>query len=68
MKPFHGLKLQFLGFSTEETEHMQETTLQNGNLIVFFTFHVYIFQQLLSFNLDMVGKLLLVTFLWDPKL
>ena len=31
MKPFHGLKISFLGFSDEESEHMNEITLQNGN-------------------------------------
>lgn len=30
MKPFHGLKISFLGFSSEETEHMQELTIQNA--------------------------------------
>lgn len=30
MKPFHGLKLSFLGFSEEETQHIEEMTSQNG--------------------------------------
>lgn len=32
MKPFHGLKISFLGFSDEDSEHMNEITLQNGNI------------------------------------
>ena len=33
MKPFHGLKISFLGFSDEDSEHMNEITLQNGNAL-----------------------------------
>ncbi|XP_066924148.1 protein ECT2-like [Clytia hemisphaerica] len=34
MKPFHGLKISFLGFSPDETEHMQDITLQNDGHFV----------------------------------
>ena len=30
MKPFHGLTISLLGFSAEETHHMQDLTMQNG--------------------------------------
>lgn len=30
MKPFHGLKLSFLGFAPKDEEHMRELTVENG--------------------------------------
>jgi len=36
MKPFHGLKLSLLGFSTDESKHMEELTKDNGGTYIKF--------------------------------
>lgn len=33
LKPFHGAKVCFLGFSEEEERHMKEVLLANGGLV-----------------------------------